>query len=155
MSEELKPCPFCGCHEIDIIEGSWVECHDCRNGTEPLTSRGKAIASWNRRAEDNILLSYRKELFAAIAEALELDGHHKHYEGQIKLSYLIPGYFNDNEPGRFQLEVDCYVLGPERHYRYHGSSPSECVSKAKRDLTEWVEELRPLPEPYEEGDGNK
>ena len=65
-----KPCPFCGCTEINVIEGStfrWVlaTCNDCgassgevRKDTLSLDrmvaeqeARKDAITEWNRRYE--------------------------------------------------------------------------------------------------------
>ena len=56
MSEELKPCPFCGSDDIDVtytyIEGGvdyYAECTDCycRGAWEPTPE--KARAAWNSR----------------------------------------------------------------------------------------------------------
>lgn len=59
MSEELKPCPFCGSHEVDMdkLDGSryWrVACGTsfrCGNGPW-RDSKAMAIAAWNRRTAD-------------------------------------------------------------------------------------------------------
>ena len=63
MSEKikLKPCPFCGSHDIEIkqvIQDSWmIHCHQCHAAVQFLknecwSSKTHAvIASWNRRAE--------------------------------------------------------------------------------------------------------
>ena len=56
MTEELKPCPFCGSENVkaftdDIQALSWVECLSCHgmmmnNGTDK-----ENIEAWNRRVE--------------------------------------------------------------------------------------------------------
>lgn len=65
MSEELKPCPFCGSAECtqmpDIEENiSWltgqkiynVKCTNCgAKGSDQWLERSKAIEEWNTRAE--------------------------------------------------------------------------------------------------------
>jgi len=54
MSEELKPCPFCGWTKpvIEHIEGTYnVECPDCASAGPLEDSRAQAIAAWNRRAD--------------------------------------------------------------------------------------------------------
>lgn len=63
---ELKPCPFCGNQEIQIVDNSdhdtgdedWIiECRGCgsafiaSNDGMPC-SRSELIARWNRRADD-------------------------------------------------------------------------------------------------------
>lgn len=64
MSDELKPCPFCG-GEPEIYNpfhllGSprkaatyhgGVRCRDCGCESRPTTPPEKAIAAWNRRAQ--------------------------------------------------------------------------------------------------------
>ena|GEM_PF-2938519 len=63
MSEELKPCPFCGHHEIDLaytgeaipadeFEEAW-EMGCCRCGATPISDpvdKAAAIRAWNARA---------------------------------------------------------------------------------------------------------
>lgn len=56
----LKPCPFCGSHNIKVVDlAGWeVWCDDCGatcNATDPITgcawdSSDKAVAAWNTRA---------------------------------------------------------------------------------------------------------
>lgn len=50
MSEELKPCPFCGCDDIRThLEWSMI-CANCGAEGSLTDSRADAIAAWNRRA---------------------------------------------------------------------------------------------------------
>ena len=60
MNEELKPCPFCGSEEIELI--SWVDenikyyrvlCKKCFVGTFTYRYSKPAINSWNRRINEN------------------------------------------------------------------------------------------------------
>ena len=57
MSDELRPCPFCGgVHVENVNQGSRpddphvVQCDDCDASASGM-SVGEAIAAWNRRAE--------------------------------------------------------------------------------------------------------
>ncbi len=72
MSEQLKPCPFCGCHSVDVYEGTsfrwrYAMCNDCgaRSGEVRVQTLGEgtpeqwdaqgrsdAIAAWNTRSTE-------------------------------------------------------------------------------------------------------
>ena len=62
MTDKLKPCPFCGGEDVDLLENieiqgvkvCFVNCKSCQaNGTMYLTSKKReAIAAWNRRANN-------------------------------------------------------------------------------------------------------
>ena len=57
MSEELKPCPFCGCKTINMnknIDGHifWFYCYGCGATGPRKLSRDDAETAWNRRVDD-------------------------------------------------------------------------------------------------------
>lgn len=72
MSEELKPCPFCG-GEASIACGSvmslsrWIECEVCQAEGPLEESNESAIGAWNRRVE-----STEKEQLAFIRQVIEI-----------------------------------------------------------------------------------
>lgn len=52
MDEELKPCPFCGSKEVNLMDDGvfYVSCFNCStDGPMSDTDRG-AIKAWNTRA---------------------------------------------------------------------------------------------------------
>lgn len=54
MSNELKPCPFCGFQHPATIESggrAYVECPLCGAETSSRETEEDAMASWNTRAE--------------------------------------------------------------------------------------------------------
>lgn len=53
MSEELKPCPFCGGKNMRIWNTSTprVSCDDCLANTAYGETKEEAIEQWNRRAD--------------------------------------------------------------------------------------------------------
>ena len=53
---ELKPCPFCGSKNIDLVDYSavivFVQCDDCCATFPQFDTKEEAIEAWNRRATD-------------------------------------------------------------------------------------------------------
>ena len=55
MSEELKPCPFCGREAELRTDGDdsnypiWIQCTKCQAGIEPFPDKEFAILEWNTR----------------------------------------------------------------------------------------------------------
>lgn len=56
MTNELKPCPFCGGTNLKVSGGSWkyVKCKDCDNGAHApgqgsTGNEDDAISAWNTR----------------------------------------------------------------------------------------------------------
>jgi Lar family restriction alleviation protein len=53
---ELKPCPFCGCKNINLIDYHggivFVQCDDCCATFPHFDTKEEAINAWNRRAND-------------------------------------------------------------------------------------------------------
>lgn len=55
-SDELKPCPCCGCKAglYQAYNGFWqVQCNVCNIGTLKTTDKEHAISIWNRRVCEN------------------------------------------------------------------------------------------------------
>jgi len=72
------------------------------------------------------------------------DGHHKSYEGAMALSFNYDDYFTVESPeeiGEVVITLDCYVLGPSRHYRWSGKTIDEAVSKARVEFDSWLLEV--------------
>lgn len=72
MSENLKPCPFCG-HDASVFGVVGVErviCSNCGASSGPRLSLQNAIDDWNRRAIDVDAL---RDVVAEIEDA-DVDG---------------------------------------------------------------------------------
>lgn len=81
----------------------------------------------------------RRDLFLAIKRALARDGHCKSYEGQF--SVVFPNYFEslDTEIRQaWTIRLDCYVIGPNRHYTWYGRSFAEALDAAESDVRRWI-----------------
>lgn len=101
MSEELKPCPFCG-GKAEITGGpeGWtptfddpdsggdpiaVICQSCGCGLySDFDDATEAINAWNRRTNDS-----RDEQWASLKRKLE--GLHKCYKDGEQINYVIVG----------------------------------------------------------------
>ena len=84
MSEELKPCPFCGSDDIDVTytyvdDGLdyYAECTDCycRGAWEPTAA--KARAAWNTRPIEDKLQA-RIDALEWLREVEAYDPHTEH-----------------------------------------------------------------------------
>lgn len=57
MTDELKPCPFCGGKarvKCSIKEDLWgVACYKCECCTKVFFSEEEAVEAWNRRVNDD------------------------------------------------------------------------------------------------------
>ena len=79
MSENIKPCPFCGSLNVDVFSAFGepstdknfmdVECIDC--GAQGGLGEGeeKAVAAWNKRAGNEAVYSELLALVKGLAES--------------------------------------------------------------------------------------
>lgn len=90
-------------------------------------------------------LELRKKVMKAIAAQLAEDPHCKSYEGTFEWTVCYPDYFEDEEgtqaPRLYVLTLHCYVLGPGRHYDWHGKTMKEALDKAEKDILVWIGEV--------------
>lgn len=83
----------------------------------------------------------RTLLFSGIEKSLKKDGHHKSYEGAVTLSIKYPNYFEDDASGngyQYVLTIDCYVLGPRRHYTWEGTNLDKVIDEAIYCVKQWI-----------------
>ncbi len=87
----------------------------------------------------------RRQVANAIAKYLKDDCVHKSYEGTWDMLVSYPNYFEDetatSNPDFYQINLHCYVLGPDRHYSWQGKSWREALEKCKRDIDVWTHEV--------------
>ena len=80
----------------------------------------------------------RQAIFDKIKAALQEDSHCKSYEGAMLLGF--PNYFEqDSEDScmRCSVLLNCYVLGPVRHYEWYGRTFTEALDKAEKEIDSW------------------
>ena len=92
--------------------------------------------------EERALFSELRETVAdMIHHELEEDNCCKSYEGTWELLISFPNYFEDKtataKPDYYQITLHCYVIGPSRHYTWHGKTWMEALTKCKHDIDEW------------------
>lgn len=80
------------------------------------------------------LVNLRERLFTYIKKALEEDECCKSNEGAFELH--MPSYL-DSE---WRVVLHCYVIGPNRHYMWSGSTFDEAVTKAENAVNSWCDE---------------
>lgn len=84
----------------------------------------------------------RKTIMDAIKRELEIDSYCKSYEGAFEWVFHYPDYFDDPQaesgPDDCLLILHCYVLGPSRHYKWSGSTPTQCMDKAEKEIKSWI-----------------
>lgn len=85
---------------------------------------------------------FRDLVHRGVREALALDGHCKHYEGHITLRVDVPNVFATDQSMLYTLQLDCYVLGPGRHYFWHATSEEDVLRVATRDVEGWIAQMR-------------
>ena len=86
----------------------------------------------------------RADLFDALARALSRDGHSKSYEGTFRIQF--PGYYEarkvvmeaSDEP--WGIFLDCYVIGPSRHYEWWGATFADVLQKADTNIRAWMQD---------------
>lgn len=88
----------------------------------------------------------RARVFKEIKKALEEDGHCKHYEGAFQIhfpnyfedrDYLDPQHYVTQEDGEWGISLDCYILGPRRHYLWRDKRFAGALEKAEADILSW------------------
>lgn len=87
-------------------------------------------------------LELRTFVFNKIKQSLDEDGGCKSYEGSMRIIEQYPDYFEVGDGQMYptyQIELDCYVYGPSRHYTWSGKTLLEAVQKADAEIKSWSE----------------
>lgn len=81
----------------------------------------------------------RKRLWKLLADT-DMAGGCKSYEGTLEIRLVYPNFFESPmklpEPDAVRIKLDCYVLGPTRHYDFLG----ETFSAAIMCFEDWLDE---------------
>lgn len=81
------------------------------------------------------LMALRADLLAAIPAAIEeAGGHCKSYEGTFTV--VMPNAFEHER--RWVVALDCYIIGPSRHYDWHGETLADAVTQAETAVRGWL-----------------
>ena len=82
----------------------------------------------------------REKLFEFIEYSLKVDGHCKGYEGRFAIEYLFPDYFHREDDPTFNIKLDCYLIGPTRHYSWEGALFGDTLRRAEQAIYKWIDE---------------
>jgi hypothetical protein len=52
----------------------------------------------------------------------------------------MPNYFEQDELEPWQVTLDCYKIGPNRHYYWNGATLADAITKAETAVREWIQE---------------
>lgn len=89
-------------------------------------------------AEIESFFALRRLVFDKIKVALdESEGHCKSYEGHMAVRVEYPNYFEKSDEPTFSIELNCYLLGPTRHYKWYGKILTEAIDTARADILSW------------------
>lgn len=86
----------------------------------------------------------RSDLFDAIAVVLSRGGGGKSYEGDFRIQF--PGYRHERDVPEWGagepwgIFLDCYLIGPSRHYDWWGETFTDVLLKAETDIRAWMHE---------------
>lgn len=118
MSEELKPCPFCGSAALLLTNTKtghyWGECGSTQCAAEAATTTDKAeaVAAWNTRAPDARIAAAEAERDAAVAAMLLAGkqmvefGERSHNEGERRATAAIVAWLRDDAAdGKTQFQL--------------------------------------------------
>lgn len=95
------------------------------------------------KAELDQFFELRKRLFGAIQQIVEGDCQCKSYEGAFEIGVEYKDFFEDldgidRKPSGYWIRLNCYVIGPGRHYTWYGDTFSEALSKCKKEVERWI-----------------
>ena len=82
----------------------------------------------------------RTKLHDALKDA-SLHDPGKMYEGEIELTFQFTGiYDNEDKVEGVTIKAHFYLIGPYRHYEWHGRTFAEAIKKADTDITQWIKD---------------
>jgi Lar family restriction alleviation protein len=152
MSDELKPCPFCGSDDVEIaLTRVWwhlwyfCECQDCGAEGHSTIYKGSAIANWNMRSGQYEL---RARAEAAEARVAQL-------ERELAKRRWIPVEERLPDPFICVMATNGRVVTEAKYYYYcgklakHGWYQIDGMAIGSVWATHWM----PLPEPPEADNG--
>ena len=68
MADNIKPCPFCGSDDTEVVDMPpywWIACRKCDAGGPMKGRKAPAIAAWNQRKEE---LDTARKLLKKVAD---------------------------------------------------------------------------------------
>jgi len=95
-------------------------------------------------------LALRQRILDALKEAAKSHPG-KSYEGEIELYLHFPGIYEDVDGvDQAHIKGHFYLIGPYRHYDWHGLSIKEATERAAKDIDKWIVEAQKEDCDYDE-----
>jgi len=82
----------------------------------------------------------REKLFQCIEDTLKVDNYHKPLEGEFRIEYCFPNYFEREDDAIWNIHLYCYIIGPGRTHDWPGGTFGEALRKAEKDIYAWINE---------------
>lgn len=117
MTDELKPCPFCG-GEAEITKNEmrvWVHCTKCYSDTNLYQTQKEAVDAWNLRPIDDYSVKYEPNSYSCRSckngtdeEIKRLEAENKRLREALELIAKAKFYFARGEEEK-QIRRVCEI----------------------------------------------
>lgn len=96
----------------------------------------------NMSSFENEFPVLRKKLAAYLQDCFENEAYGKWYEGTWTVASIFPDVYQDPKgelpPESYVIKLDCYLVGPHRHYEWEGKTLDDAFDRCKKQVEIWI-----------------